>query len=88
MNRGTGLSSASPVPEASAPLLCDWSSQGRGGFYISGWDSGLLKMQTQAGRAGKEAVADVSLSSNCPIPPSGTALMHVHAKINWDIALG
>lgn len=85
MNRGTGLSSASPVPEASAPLLCDWSSQGRDGFYISGWDSRLFKMQTQTG---KEAVAGVSLSSHCPIPPLGTALMHVHAKINWAIALG
>lgn len=88
MNRGTGSSSASPVPEASAPLLCDWSSQGRDGFYISGWYSRLFKTQTQAGRAGKEAVAAVSLSSHCPICPSGTALMHVHAKINWGIALG
>lgn len=55
MGRGTGPSSASSVPEASAPLLCDWSSLGSGGFYIFGWDSRLFKMQTQAGSAAERS---------------------------------
>lgn len=41
---------------------------------------GCLKYRHRLAVLVKEAVADVSLVSCCPIPLSGNALLHVHTK--------
>jgi len=88
MGRGTRVSSASMAPGADVPLLRDWAS-GRGMVceFLGGIQGGL-KCKPRLAVLVKEAVAGVSLLSHCPVPLSGKALLHVHAKINYGIALG